>query len=362
MTDQPQQKFVKFSQGNLPRVTLQETLALANSLRDNFAAKSATPIDLAKSLNRSPSSSDWRYVTGAAVAYGLTSGGYNATSISLTELGRKIVRPEGEGEDKTALVQTALKPQILKDFYTRYDKNKFPRDEIAKNVLISMGVPDVRANEALKIVKENGQFTGILIDVKGELYIQLSGAATRVEDQASNASKQEQLHDQPQETEMLVAPDVIEGMPKPEEQKKAIFIAHGKDTKSLEELKKILNGFGLPYEVAVDEPHAGRPISQKVRDLMRKCGSAIFVFSKGGEKVDDQQIAIPNLNMVYELGAASVLYGEKIIIFKEDGIAFPTDFSDLGYISFLSENIQAKAMDLLHELVRMGFVKITPAT
>ena len=123
-------------------------------------------------------------------------------------------------------------------------------------------------------------------------------------------------------------------------------------------MKKILDQFKIPYKVAIEEPHSGRPISQKVRELMNSCGSAIFIFSKDGETKDEGSQVIANLNVVFELGAASVLYGEKVIIFKEDGITFPSDFSNIGYISFDDKGIEAKALDLIKELISMGSVKI----
>ena len=42
-----------------------------------------------------------------------------------------------------------------------------------------------------------------------------------------------------------------------------IFIAHGKNKKPLEQLKKVLEQFRIPYKVAMEEPSLGRPISEK---------------------------------------------------------------------------------------------------
>lgn len=49
----------------------------------------------------------------------------------------------------------------------------------------------------------------------------------------------------------------------------------------------------------------------------------------------------------------------KIVIFKEEGVDFASDFSDFGYISFEKDKLDAKAMDLMKELVGFGILQIS---
>ena len=354
-------KISRTPQSFMPRVALKEAVTLANALRDDFAGADATPIDLAQSLGRSPSSSAWQFLTGAAVAYGLTTGAYNAATISLTPRGQKLTMPTDEGADGQALFEAALTPDAPKAFYEKYDRNKFPSEIIAKNVLAQLGVPRDRVDEALKIIIDNANQVGILKEVRGNQYIQLRGmsgmnsAIAATESQDDNIDTDELNEADTLSTNAKSAPLDTPQRPKP------IFIAHGKDKKPLEQLKVILDQFKIPYRVAVDEPHAGRPISDKVRSLMNECGSAIVIFTSSGEPADPEKGAVANLNVVFELGAASVLYGDKIIIFKEKDLELPSDFSDLGHISFNKDNLDAKALDLLKELISMGFVQVLPA-
>jgi hypothetical protein len=53
------------------------------------------------------------------------------------------------------------------------------------------------------------------------------------------------------------------------------------------------------------------------------------------------------------------LYGNRIVILKEEGVEFPANFRDLGYISFSKDNLDAKAMDVLKELIGFGIVKVS---
>jgi predicted nucleotide-binding protein len=141
----------------------------------------------------------------------------------------------------------------------------------------------------------------------------------------------------------------------------AIFVAHGKNKKPLEQLKHILDQFKVPYRVAADEPHLGRPISQKVRETMHECNCAVLIFTADEEftNKDDKTIWRPSENVVHELGASGYLYDKRIVILKEEGVTLPSNFSDLGYISFAKDQLDAKAMEVLKELIGFGIVKIS---
>lgn len=141
----------------------------------------------------------------------------------------------------------------------------------------------------------------------------------------------------------------------------AIFLAHGKNKAPLEQLKKILGQFNIPFKVAIDEPNLGRPISSKVRETMQQCNCAILLFTADEKLIDknNDEIWRPSENVVYELGACSYLYGDRVVIIKEDKVLFPSNFRDIGYISFSDGGMDAKAMEILKELIGFGIVKVS---
>jgi predicted nucleotide-binding protein len=141
----------------------------------------------------------------------------------------------------------------------------------------------------------------------------------------------------------------------------AIFVGHGKNKTPLNQLKGILDQFKIPFKVAVDEPNLGRPISDKVAQVMRQCNCAILIFSADEEFLDKDGKSIwrPSENVVHEFGASGLLYGKRIVVLKEDSVKLPTNFSDIGYISFAPDELAAKAMDVLKELIGFGIVKVS---
>lgn len=205
---------------------------------------------------------------------------------------------------------------------------------------VEFHVPRELVDECAKIVTENGRFANIIRDVKGAPFVVFAETPVGAPAEAVVEGEVPPPETPPPQPTVPVVNQIL--------------ICHGKNKIPLEQLKKILT---------VDEPHKGRPISKKVADLMKNCTSAIFIFTADEEYTDAEgnKTYRPSDNVVYELGVASVLYENKIVIFKEEGVTFASDFSDLGYIPFEKDKIEAKAMDLLKELVGLGFLKITPA-
>jgi len=145
-------------------------------------------------------------------------------------------------------------------------------------------------------------------------------------------------------------------------QPKPIFVGHGKNKAPLNQLVQLLNTFQIPHKVVVDEANLGRPISEKVRDTIRACGSAILIFTRDQKFLDEagNDVWRPSENVIYELGATSYEYENRIVIFKEKGLSFPTNFQNIGYIEFEVDAIQARTAELLKELIGFGLVRVTP--
>ncbi len=214
----------------------------------------------------------------------------------------------------------------------------------------------------------------------GEIWVGRKGAATRFE--FDSAALARFLEDNPEAVEAglpenldadaknqeslskhndgLAASGGLTKTPKPE-LGQAIFVAHGKNKKPLEQLKRILEQFKIPFRVAIDEPNLGRPIGSKVREIMESCNCAILIFTADEEFKNQRgdEVWRPSENVVYELGASGYLYGNRIVIMKEEGVDFPTNFRDLGYISFAKDALEAKAMEVLKELIGFGIVKVS---
>jgi len=341
-----------------PSATLQEALIIAQTIRDQNAGRPFDRILLAQAIGRKPSSSAYRDLLTSSRRYGLTTGTEKAKTIALTSLGESVTAPRSPQEKSAALRQAALEASLFNKIFNHYDRARLPEKDFLLNILErEFQVPNEYVDECANILIANGEYTQIIRDIQGAPYVFV----------------------QPPEAEETITPPAAVPGPAPEAAleleevtpseeaaipaKAQIFIGHGKNKKPLEQLEKILQQFNIPYMVATEEPHRGRPISIKVKEIMKSCNSAILIFTKDEEYRDSEGNTIwrPSENVIHELGAASILYDNRIVIFKEEGLDLPTNFRDLGYITFQSDKLDAQAMDLIKELVGFGLLKITAA-
>ncbi|CAB4702194.1 unannotated protein [freshwater metagenome] len=365
----------RISQADIPAITLDKALRIPRAIVENYASHPTRPLDVASALQVQPSSGGFRMECGAAIGYGLTEGGPNAPEISLTPLGKRILTPTEVGDDQRALREAALKPTVASQFYTKYDGSPLPPRNIAQNVLASFAVPADRTSDVYDLLIENARQVGFLKTIKDKEYIDTgnplngtSGAprvAVVAPSQALSGAEQDTItggeDDGSSDEESFVPPTPPASTPAEAPKKNAIFVGHGGNKVPMEQLVKILNEYGIPHKEAMEEPNRARPIPVKVAETMRECGAAILVFTADKEYFDKDGNSIwrPSENVSHELGAASVLYGERIVVFKEKGVDLPSNFSSVGYISFEKDKLSDKGIELFRELVGMKILNIS---
>jgi hypothetical protein len=324
---------------------------------------------LADAVGYSPSSSGFRDLVTASGRYGLTEGSYAAENIELTPLGESVSRPRNEAERADALREAVRHVPIFAQMLSHFANNKLPEAAFLKNTLERppFNVDPVWSEAVARTFIADAERVGYVRRLSGSLYVVLDAGTTMPEEVVVIPD------DHQPDTSVFDEPPVMSGeaehvpVPEPETDRPLpmqLFVAHGRNRKPLEQLQRILNEWQVPFVVAVNEANAGRPISQKVADLMMACSAGIFIFT-GDEEFQDgdgNSVLRPSQNVIYELGAASLLYGRKIVIFKEEGVTFPSDFSDLGWIEFKKDALDQKSMELLREMIALKAVKLVSAT
>jgi predicted nucleotide-binding protein len=318
-----------------------------------------------------PSSSNFRDLLSSSLKYGLTAGTEKAASIALTELGEQATGPDRVAAS-AALRRAAMTPNVFSKFYDDYNNSKVPGSEmLAKVLATTYDVPPALAEECGRLLITNGEYVGILRQISGSMHVLLDSAGEVVVASAASTSDSETREVEDTEDVMTEATtgsrdqEPLEQPIVPDTSRRpgAIFLGHGKNKGPLNKIEKILSGFKIPYKVAVEEPNLGRPIPVKVRETMMECGSAILIFTKDVQlrTEEGKEVWRPSENVVHELGASSLLYEDRIVIFREKGLDLASNFSSIGYIEFDENAIEAKTAELLSELIGFGLVKITAA-
>ncbi len=340
----------RISQTDIPAVSLEQALKVAQSIWEDYGGQETAPHDIAIALDISPTSSAWRTLTGASIAYGLTEGGYNSSAIRLTDLGRSVVAPTTENEDTYGLKKAALVPRIPAEFFKQYDRSKWPRDKIAENVLVNKGVPKDRAKGLVQILQQNADFTGFLRSTKTGPFVALDS------DQNANREGQSLLTDQydnGDSTENHLAELLNDNSDGPDETKQQIegsgqteskfenlrenqfnnrvFITHGKDTAAMEQIKEVVSLGGFEPVVSVQRETAAKPVPEKVMDDMRSCSAAIIHVSSETvlKDADGNEHTQINPNVLIEIGASMALFHGRFILLVEEGIQLPSNLQGL---------------------------------
>jgi predicted nucleotide-binding protein len=325
------------SQSDVPAFSLTRAIRVAQAIADNYGKSPTRPLRVAEALNLQPLSSSFRMLAGASIAYGLTDGGYNAETISITPVGKRIVSPKSEGDDLAAKREALLRPRVARDFLTKYNGSRLPTDQIAKNVLEEMGVPNDRLDATYDLIIESAREVEFLRDLKGQTYVDLDGANVSVPAEAivkDDAFATGAISNGIEKA--AIESHTIREAPEKAETNNRVFITHGKNQEIVSQLKELLTFGNLQPIVAKEHETVSKPVPDKVMDEMRSCGAAIIHVGTEQRLIDDkgQEHRILNSNVLIEIGAAMALYGRNFILLVEKDVQLPSNLQGLYEVRY----------------------------
>jgi hypothetical protein len=329
--------------GLFPQYSLDDALIVAAAIKEHNAGKPMGRILLGQAIKMSPGSSGFRLRITSANQYGLTSGDpYKGDTVSLEKLGLDIVAPKSDEEKAHALVEAATKPPLFRRFYEDFNNNRVPRLDLAKNKLErDYGVSQVQSEKCLDILLKNAKYAGMLQDVQGSLWIVFG--ASRARPPASTP-----VHGLVASAEPAAPPLVPVTGPAPAAATQAqplgveaVFIAHGQNKKLLGQVKQIVEFGRFRAVVAEEQSSTAIPVPEKVITDMHRCQAGIIIVS-ADEKVTDEkghETYKINDNVLIEIGAATVLYSQKVILLWDRRIRVPSNLQGLYRCEFEGETL-----------------------
>jgi predicted nucleotide-binding protein len=310
-----------------------------------------------------PTSGSFRNLCGSSIAYGLTSGGYNAQQIVLEPVGKRILKPTAQDEDMKARREAVLRPRVLGQFLRKYSGGSLPRQDIALNVLQDLGVPSDRAVAVYQLIIESAQSVGFIREIKGKSFVDLSGVVISAngddkpndEDDRQDSGNGQQLPPQLDGVAKLQVP------PAPSNPKQAlsnqdarrVFVTHGKNKSFIDPIKRLL-GFGeMTPVVSVERQSVSKPVPDKVMDDLRSCGAAIIHVDEELRLVDKEanEHVVINPNVLIEIGAAMALFGRRFILLVKKGLTLPTNLQGLYEVRYDGDSLDGDATIRLLEAI-----------
>lgn len=353
-------------QTDVPAASLDEALRIPQAIFDHYAGKPTVPFNVAKALNVDPRGSQLKVLSGAAIAFGLIEGGAQASTISVTDLAKRILRPKEEGEDVVARREAVLGPRVFGEFLRAYDSHPFPRQDIALNVLKDLGVPRDKTVEVLQRIDASARSVDFVEEIKGKSYVSLSRAANAfiaTESQLANENLPETV-DMPLTKSMssyeiatvqtVSKQTTLANAIADDERRRKVFITHGKSRELVEPIKKLLEFGELTPIVSVERQSVSKPVPEKVMDDMRGCGAAIIHVDADRTIFDNEgkEHVLLNPNVLIEIGAAMAFYGRRFILLVKDGVKLPSNLQGLYEVRYSNETLDAHATIKLLEAIK----------
>lgn len=330
-----------------PTHTLEEALAVARAIQESNAGLPFDRVLLATALGTTPASSGYTMRLNSAAKYGLTQGAYNDDRIALTPRGEAIVAPTGPEERRRALLQAVLQPDVFGRLFRLLDGKRLPEDDYARNMLQrELGISPELSAECLAIAKANGLFVGTLRNDGDSFVVSL--------DEHTGLQREAEVF----EPRTIPDPGVDRGDQDAQGDRGRVFIGHSGGGPAVELVKEMLDQFGVSYGVVDIETDAGSglPVPGEVAEEMGRCSAAILLLSEPS----DQDGADAGLHrMLYQVGAASVLYGDRLVVLGESRPEFDEQLTHLDRVDFDPGNRAESGLALLRALLHKGVVKVT---
>jgi predicted nucleotide-binding protein len=132
-----------------------------------------------------------------------------------------------------------------------------------------------------------------------------------------------------------------------------VFVTHGKNTKVLDQVKRLLKVAKFEAVVAQERETPAKPVPEKVMDDMRSCHAAVIHVGSEGmwTDPDGNSQAHINGNVLIEIGAAMALYNKRFILLVEEGVKLPSNLQGLYECRYKGDELSLDgAMKLVEAL------------
>ena len=338
-----------------PSYTLEDSMSVARSIYD---ANAGLPFDrelLARELGTTPKSSAFTIRLNASSAYGLTEGGYNDANISLTELGEAVVGSPDLRSSQQAIVEAATFPDTFGKFFQMLDGRRLPESANLRSILQrDLDVHPNLTEECLQIILSNGEFAGIITETGGHRYVRLSGVQDMDSPPPATASRTQFSDEQAAAARShtrMEAPrtSAIDG-----DAANAIFIGHVGESLAAKYVASLLEDFGISSSgPQIPEDDAGILVPPEVSQAMKESSAAVLVFRSGDNAWSSRD------KMIGMLGAASVLFEDRVVLLHEDGASLSINLDGLNHIDFDHDRPGESGMNLLRALHRAGVINVS---
>lgn len=167
--DNHEKKSSKKAVKNIPSVPFEEALHLSQAIWECASGKKVRKITLFDHMGKSPDSGPSRLLITSSSKYGLTTGGYQAEYLELTDDGAKASNPDGEiGETLESRFKLAIQSnKFFSHLYDSYKNMKVPTNKVLEDCVIEFGIEEHEAKQCVETFIVNAKFVGLIKTLAG---------------------------------------------------------------------------------------------------------------------------------------------------------------------------------------------------
>lgn len=159
------------SRNAFPRLSLRKVLPLVKKILELGEGDPVPRLVVFDKLGKAPNSGPSRMLVTTSSAYGLTTGGYQAERLGITDLGKALA-----SSNSSMLTQEVIRVLLSNDLFNKfYDKHKgkgLPSEPIAIDSLKQLaGLNEKDAKAASEVFAENMKDYGFIKELSGKLTV-----------------------------------------------------------------------------------------------------------------------------------------------------------------------------------------------
>jgi predicted nucleotide-binding protein len=136
---------------------------------------------------------------------------------------------------------------------------------------------------------------------------------------------------------------------RPAELGNRVFIAHTKNKRILEQIKRTVISVGFQPVIPVRSEAGGKPIPESVMNDMRSCSAAVIHV---GAEDDGKGNRLLNSNVLIEIGAAMMHCPDRFVLVVEEGVQVPSNLQGLYQCHYSGDSLDWDAGMKIQETLR----------
>ena len=158
---------------SFPPIPFEQALELPKSILQHGVNGEVQRLTILDKMGKSPGSSMTRTLISSSYRYGLTTGNYKSTDLTVTADGQEVLSTEGSiQERKDKQFELAIRSfDSFNNLYERLKDQRFPDATVLRDELGRFEIAESDRQRAAEVFTANIQYIGLVDEISGQEYV-----------------------------------------------------------------------------------------------------------------------------------------------------------------------------------------------